>query len=310
MSETTPTSKDALNAGGRGKRPTKPNNGRGSGYRRSPNISGNQSDTQSQTSDGNPKKRTNQGRGRGAGGPARRGGSNANAVNVNTNAGTDGESSAMSSLQKVITDLKSIQSPATATPVSYTQAAQSNLTPTAAPFQPSFSPTEPPPRHRKAQSMGPSPTGYNANQYSPYLDSMNEDAEVQNGDTSLPPMAQFQPRQPMGSFSAPRFSALQNQGAAQELADNVGASGRPQLAPSFSFGAKRRTNSISVGPAIGEEDAGFQFPQQTQQTFHAESGGANQQAQGQNNPHRRTGSEINGIMSQQVRTYDVDDPLS
>jgi protein SSD1 len=134
---------------------------------------------------------------------------------------------------------------------------------------------------------------------------MSEDAESQVAEAPLPPMAQFSNRQPMGSFSAPRFSSMSSQGGmgggGNSDQDLAGGSGRPQLAPSFSFGAKRRTNSMSVGPSIGEEDAGFQFPQQNQQPQQQQQqnyGDGN--AQGGQNPHRRTGSEINGIMSQQI----------
>jgi protein SSD1 len=198
----------------------------------------------------------------------------------------------------------------------YAQTTQSNLTATAAPFQPSFMPNEVPPRHRKAHSMGPTPpgnagggAGYGTSQYAPYLDSMSEDAESQVTDSPLPPMAQFSNRQPMGSFSAPRFSSMSSQGGmgggGNSDQDLAGGSGRPQLAPSFSFGAKRRNNSMSVGPvgpAIGEEDAGFQFPQQNQQPQQQQQQQQNygDNAQAGQNPHRRTGSEINGIMSQQI----------
>jgi protein SSD1 len=238
----------------------------------------------------------------------------------------DGESSTLSNIQKVISDMKSIpatsaqsqgpgqgpnqpqtQSQATNNnqqAPTYAQTTQSNLTPTAAPFQPSFVPGEVPPRHRKAQSMGPTPAGaastgnYSMNQYAPYLDSMSEDVET-SASESLPPMAQFSNRQPMGSFQAPRFSSMSQAGINEQ--DYVGPSGRPQLAPSFSFGAKRRTNSLSVGPgpAIGEEDAGFQFPQQNQQPQQQVYHSNDNQSQGINS-HRRTGSEISGIMSQQI----------
>jgi protein SSD1 len=133
--------------------------------------------------------------------------------------------------------------------------------------------------------MGPTPqqqiqsyTGLG--QYTPGLDSMNEDGEFQPTEC-VPPLAQFGRHQAMGSFTAPRFAALQGQGA-QSPGDNQGPSSRPQLAPSFQFGAKRRTNSVSIGPPISEEDAGFQFPQ-TPQT--------------PQNPHKRTGSEI---MAEQI----------
>jgi len=112
---------------------------------------------------------------------------------------------------------------------------------------------------------------------------MNEDGEFQPTE-NVSPLAQFGRHQAMGSFTAPRFAALQGQGV-QSVGDNSASSGRPQLAPSFQFGVKRRTNSVSIGPPISEEDAGFQFPQ-TPQT--------------PQNPHKRTGSEINQIMAEQI----------
>lgn len=201
----------------------------------------------------------------------------------------EGESSALSNLQKAIADLKAMPnngnqaSSASATqPVPPTQ---STLTPSAPPFHPtSFVAPAPevPPRHRKAQSMGPTPQqqiqSYSGlGQYTPGLDSMNEDGEFQPTET-VSPLAQFGRHQAMGSFTAPRFAALQGQGA-QSPGEGPG---RPQLAPSFQFGNKRRTNSVSIGPPISEEDAGFQFPQ-TPQT--------------PQNPHKRTGSEI---MAEQI----------
>ncbi len=112
---------------------------------------------------------------------------------------------------------------------------------------------------------------------------MNEDGEFQPTET-VSPLAQFGRHQAMGSFTAPRFAALQGQGT-QPPGEGAAASGRPQLAPSFQFGNKRRTNSVSIGPPISEEDAGFQFPQ-TPQT-----------PQNPQNPHKRSGSEI---MAEQI----------
>lgn len=325
MSESAPTTRDPAAGAARNKRLPKGGgsnsgqNNRGNGFKRSQNQSGNR-DSDSQASDVSTKRRSNSSRGRGGGNAGRRPsrpGSNAapspNIASSGPPLPTDGDSPALSNLQKVITDLKSIQPsghsnqpaqahpqqsqqlPAAAPAPTYAQTTQSNLTATAAPFQPSFVPGEVPPRHRKAQSMGPTPgggaanAGYSMNQYAPYLDSMSEDAENQASEP-LPPMAQFTNRQAMGSFSAPRFSSMSGAGGDQEY---VGPSGRPQLAPSFSFGAKRRTNSISVGPAIGEEDVGFQFPQQNQQQSRYQQESDNQAA-------NRRGGEMNEIMSQQI----------
>jgi protein SSD1 len=91
------------------------------------------------------------------------------------------------------------------------------------------------------------------------------------------------------SFMAPRFAAL----AAQQEQDSVGPTGRPQLAPGFMFGARKRTGLM--GPPINEEDVGFQFPQQGQQQSFAPE--ISQQGQ----THRRSESgEITGIMAEQV----------
>ena len=101
-----------------------------------------------------------------------------------------------------------------------------------------------------------------------------------------------QPRSLSQSFTAPRFAAL----AQQDQAEQLGPTGRPQLAPNFSFGARRRgsVNPPSIGPAIGEEDVGFQFPQQHQQQ--------NYQPEPLPTEHKRTasGGEINGIIAEQV----------
>ena len=204
----------------------------------------------------------------------------------------EGESSALSNLQKAIADLKAMPNSGNlntqASPANTTQPVppmQSTLTPSAPPFHPtSFVAPAPevPPRHRKAQSMGPTPqqqiqsyTGLG--QYTPGLDSMNEDSEFQPAE-NVPPLAQFGRHQAMGSFTAPRFAALQGQGA-QSQGENT-APGRPQLNPSFQFGNKRRTNSVSIGPPISEEDAGFQFPQTPQSP------------QAPQNVHKRTGSDF------------------
>lgn len=355
MSEQRPTASDGASSGTRGKRPPRGGNnsqgGRGTGIKRNPNQSGNR-DSDSQASDVSAKRRSNSsrgGRGGGAAGrkPSRPGSAAAPSPKVTGQppvpAASDSDSPALSNLQKVISDMRSIpasnssqnqgQSPpqnqtqpqanapsmqnqsqtqATAPAPSYAQTTQSNLTPTAAPFQPSFVPGEVPPRHRKAQSMGPAPPGpsYTIGQYAPYLDSMSEDAENPTNEGTLPPMTQFTNRQPMGSFQAPRFSSMSQSGSGEQ--EMSGSSGRPQLAPSFTFGAKRRTNSLSVGPgpAIGEEDAGFQFPQQNQpQQQQQHQNESNQPGSQGANRHGRTGSEINGILSQQIALQSQIDAL-
>jgi protein SSD1 len=198
----------------------------------------------------------------------------------------EGGSSALSNLQKAIADLKAMPNsgnqPPSAGATQPVPPTQSTLTPSAPPFHPSsfVAPApEVPPRHRKAQSMGPTPQqqiqSYSGlGQYTPGLDSMNEDGEFQPTET-VSPLAQFGRHQAMGSFTAPRFAALQGQGA--QSPGEGASSGRPQLSPGFQFGTKRRTNSVSIGPPINEEDASFQFPQTPQTPQSA---------------HKRTGSEI------------------
>ncbi|KAL6309697.1 RNB-domain-containing protein [Sparassis latifolia] len=149
-----------------------------------------------------------------------------------------------------------------------------------------------PPRHRKAASLGTS-SGVAYNSYSPNLGSMMEDVEdgqvqalVEEGEIqeTLAP-AGHQRRSLSQSFTAPRFAAL---AAQQDQGEVLGPSGRPQLAPGFMFGARRRPSaSMSMGPSINEEDIGFQFPQQSQQSFNADV-------------KADSGPEISGIMAEQI----------
>ncbi|KAH7105526.1 SSD1 protein [Auriculariales sp. MPI-PUGE-AT-0066] len=181
-----------------------------------------------------------------------------------------GQSDAMTSLQRVIGDLKAMpqntQQPAAAIPIP--QGAVN-----APPFQPGAQ-NDVPPRHRKAQSLGSShgqsgayttPRGY-----APNLGSMNEDTE--------PASAIYDEGEIPDSFQ--QFPGQQG----------AGSTGRPQLAPSFQFGRKPSlTGRIVPVPAISEEDVGFQFPQQQKGD-----------ASGHQLGHRKTGSEINGIMAEQI----------
>jgi protein SSD1 len=121
---------------------------------------------------------------------------------------------------------------------------------------------------------------------------MSEDAEIGDfEDGEIPPNQAFGGRQ--GSFTAPRFQALaaQQQQTQQQSDEPLTPGGRPQLAPGFTFGGKRKTNNL--GGPLNEEDANFQFPQAQQQP------GFQPEASGGNN-HRRTGSEITGIMAEQI----------
>ncbi|KAI0318692.1 RNB-domain-containing protein [Amylostereum chailletii] len=228
-------------------------------------------------------------------------------------------SDALSSLQRVIADLKTTSPPNQTTPLAgppLTSSASmpisqtSNLPVNAPVFQPGASAypptgTEPPPRHRKAASLGNGALSGNFNNFAPHLGSMMEDAEegTMFEDGEIPQNAfnsqGHHPRSQSQSFMAPRFAALAAQQQEQQN-DMIGPSGRPQLAPGFMFGAHRRPSaSAPMGPAINEEDAGFQFPQQQNMSPFNE-------AEAAHNTHRRSESngEIRGIMAEQIAIQD------
>ena len=230
-----------------------------------------------------------------------------------TGQGTD-PSDALSSLQRVIADLKTTSPPNQTAPLqggNITSSASMPLSqPSTLPVNaPAFHPgasayppnvSEPPPRHRKAASLGNGSLSGNFNNFSPHLGSMMEDAEegamFEEGEI---PQSNFNaqghhPRSQSQSFVAPRFAALAAE--QQQQGDVLGPSGRPQLAPNFMFGARRRPSSNApLGPAISEEDVNFQFPQQQQNMAFGE-------AEPAHGAHRRTESngEIRGIMAEQV----------
>ncbi|THV08492.1 RNB-domain-containing protein [Dendrothele bispora CBS 962.96] len=149
-------------------------------------------------------------------------------------------------------------------------------------------------KHRKAASLGASALSGNFNSFSPHLGAMMEDAEdggvpMEEGEIQEPyyPTPGHQQRSQSQSFTAPRFAAL----AQQDQGDSIGPTGRPQLAPNFMFGAKKRSIG-SMGPPINE-DVGFQFPQQqpnyAPDVSPLETG------------HRKSDSgEITGIMAEQI----------
>ncbi|KAI0938093.1 hypothetical protein AcW1_004821 [Taiwanofungus camphoratus] len=218
-------------------------------------------------------------------------------------------SDALSSLQRVIADLKTT-TPSSQTPpiptssvptsMSSSQANTSALPANAPVFQPGagvYNAPEPP-RHRKAASLGTSSAPH-YNSYSPNLGSMMEDSE--EGPVNFPMeegeipenvyQSGHQRRSLSQSFTAPRFAAL----AQQEQGEVLGPSGRPQLAPGFMFGARRRPSStMPMGPPISEDDVGFQFPQQqSQQSFNVDSADMNQRKSD-------NGPEISGIMAEQI----------
>jgi protein SSD1 len=212
-------------------------------------------------------------------------------------------SDALSSLQRVIADLKTASPAVQPSPIQPTEVI-SSLPANAPVFQPGMqawpglTQSNDQARHRKAASVG---TSYNNNtlgNYAPNLGVMMEDAEdgpapyedgeIQ-GDNGFRQQQNHNRRSLSQSFTAPRFAAL----AQQDQSEVVGPTGRPQLAPGFMFGggARRRGSSNGpMGPPINEEDIGFQFPQQQPRSL---------DAQGLPRPDD-AGGEITGIMAEQV----------
>lgn len=213
-------------------------------------------------------------------------------------------SDALSSLQRVIADLKTtspVQPPAGANNLPAMSGPQGHTSlPLHAPvFQPgagAYPGSNMDQKHRKTASLGNSGLSGNFNSFSPHLGAMMEDAEdggsFEEGEMQerFYPQPGHQPRSQSQSFMAPRFAAL----AAQQEQESVGPTGRPQLAPGFMFGARKR--GPPMGPPINEEDISFQFPQQQQQQ---QSFSSEVPQQEQN--HRKTESgEITGIMAEQI----------
>ena len=223
---------------------------------------------------------------------------------------SEGGTDALSAIQRAIADLKT-STPSNAPPANASIPASqsvSNLPANAPIFQPGAASypgiaANEAPRHRKAASLGAGSLANNYSNFQPGFGSMMEDvieegpggASYEEGEI---PDNNFQTglqqrRSLSQSFTAPRFAAL---AAQHDQPDSVGPSGRPQLAPSFVFGARRRpSNHLSMGPPISEEDANFQFPQQhVPQDFNINA---------PSEPtHRKTESqgEISGIMAEQV----------
>ncbi|KAF5344108.1 hypothetical protein D9758_008896 [Tetrapyrgos nigripes] len=207
-------------------------------------------------------------------------------------------SDALSSLQRVIADLKTTSpQPSTNSANNFgmpsSQGFTSNLPVNAPVFQPSGVFAANDPKHRKAASLGNSALSGNFNSFSPHLGAMMEDAEdgniaVEEGEIqeTFYPTPGHQQRSQSQSFTAPRFAAL-----AQQQEDSVGPTGRPQLAPNFMFGTKKRSVG-SMGPPINE-DVGFQFPQQ-QSNYSPDMPSVEP-------GHRKTDSgEMSGILAEQI----------
>lgn len=211
-------------------------------------------------------------------------------------------SDALSSLQRVIADLKTASPAVQPSAIPPTEIV-SSLPANAPVFQPGMQAWPGPTqsndqaRHRKAASVGASFNNNTLGNYAPNLGVMMEDAEdgpahyeegeIQ-GDPGFRQQQQNHNRRSLSqSFTAPRFAAL----AQQDQGEVLGPTGRPQLAPNFAFGARRRGSANSLmGPPISEEDIGFQFPQQ--QTRPLDTQGLPRQDD--------AGGEITGIMAEQV----------
>ena len=210
-------------------------------------------------------------------------------------------SDALSSLQRVIADLKTASPAVQPSNIPPTEVI-SSLPANAPVFQPGMQAwpgsiqSNDQARHRKAASVGTSYSNNNTGNYAPSLGAMMEDAEDTllydegeiQGDAGFRQQQSHTRRALSQSFTAPRFAAL----AQQDQGDALGSTGRPQLAPGFMFGggARRRGSTNGpMGPPINEEDIGFQFPQQQSRSL---------DAQGLS---RSDGSgEVTGIMAEQV----------
>ncbi|KAF9075734.1 SSD1 protein [Rhodocollybia butyracea] len=204
-------------------------------------------------------------------------------------------SDALSSLQRVIADLKTTSPQPPANNSGSMSMPTSNLPINAPVFQPGNTyagiTNNLDPKHRKVQSMGPPGLSGNFSSFSPNLGSMMEDVEDASGmvleEGEIPGNFYTSPghqmRSQSQSFTAPRFAAL---AAQQEQNDPLGPSGRPQLAPNFMFGGsnKKPPRVGGMGPPINE-DVGFQFPQQ-QQSYQSEI--------------KSDSGEITGIMAEQI----------
>ena len=312
--------------GGGGNQSARPSS-RGSQKKSSPNTPAASADSGSDTKKGPDNKKNdqrNKSQGGGRGGAHRKGLSRQGAITPKDKSGspapaaTTESSEALSSLQRVIADLKTTSPPVQSSPLATNSLLasmhapvpqSSNLTPNAPVFQPggagSFQGLNPADtaRHRKAASLGPpSALSNNFQNFSPHLGAMMEDVEDGAGNVSYEDgeiqdnfyqqQQGHQPRSQSQSFMAPRFAAL---AAQQDVGDNMSPSGRPQLAPGFMFGANRRSASGLMAPPINEDDLSFQFPQQQQRQQNFSTEAAQQQA------HQKGDSgEIGGIMAEQV----------
>ncbi|TFY81870.1 hypothetical protein EWM64_g2137 [Hericium alpestre] len=308
----------------------------GAGNKASSTAAGSGSDTGKKGNEGKKNDQRGKGQGQGGGGRGghrknpssvsqsnRQGGKDQSSAKQANNPPPPASSEGTARLEQLITNMRAPSTSNTgsspsgggipsSTSMPNTQTTTTSTLPANAPvFQPGASMfpaqslQEQPPRHRKASSLGGGGLSSNFNNFAPHLGSMMEDvmeegnvnASYEEGEIpeNLYSTQGHHPRSQSQNFTAPRFAAL---AAQQEQGEGVGPSGRPQLAPNFMFGARRRTSASNtpVGPPINEDDAGFQFPQQQSMPNNFD----------QEQTHRRgeSGGQIVGIMAEQLALQD------
>jgi hypothetical protein len=127
-----------------------------------------------------------------------------------------------------------------------------------------------------------------------------------------------QAQQPMGQFSAPRFQALQKPTAVEQ--EILGPTGRPVLAPTFTFGQRRQSTGQEAQQQHLQQQqaamAAMSFDDVQQVMARSQSFAMGSEAPAQvvapgmsallglaARAHRRTGSEMSPQMAQQVRAH-------
>ncbi|KAL7414362.1 hypothetical protein BDY24DRAFT_36922 [Mrakia frigida] len=213
------------------------------------------------------------------------------ASTTTTSTGLPPKITTLESLNRIITDLRSIPPPPPGNVTSPPkETPPTTLRAPAAASSPATSPA--------LSSKLPNPNAPVFHPSQQTLDLVSEEQDQFEGMPPIPAPRQQQPvatQQPMGSFTAPRFAAL---AAAQE--QNQLDASRPVLAPAFTFGARRRSAALEqmgnggAGAIGGEEDVRM--------------GGAGASGPGMGallglaaRAHRRTGSEMSPVMTEQVR---------
>lgn len=244
----------------------------------------------------------------------------------------DKGSEMLDSLKRVITDLKSISSAG-----SNGQGLSPGSTDAKKAVSPKTAPAAPAP-DAAAQtspfipSKVPNPNAPSFHPSRQPLDQLSEEAEHDSGSAEVlnsPPVVAprhlppgLQQQQPMGQFVAPRFQTLQKAAAAPApVADKemLGPTGRPVLAPTFTFGTRRQSAGQDNAqqpqyqpPAayanLGYDDEPSAIIARSQSFAMGTEPPAQNVAPGMSallglaaRAHRRTGSEMSPQMAQQVR---------